>query len=685
MYYSAFGFLALTLIQIINSEILYKKNNTPTAADIKYRRFLICISVYLFSDIIWGFLNESHLYTLAYADTVVYFLTMTLSVVLWIGYVVEYINRKSIKSRSLIYAACLIFAYCVIHVLINFFRPVLFTFDRENGYIPGSSRYIIFALLFLLNIILSVYSLIISKRSSGNERIHYITVSISGFVMGLFVVLQTVYPLLPFYAMGLLLSTSLIHIFVEEDEKIERDRKFQEVLKQAEREHKKTEKARYEREVFNHIAESLAEEYEAIYYIDIESGKYREFSASSLYESLNVPKYCNDFYSETRQNARTFAHPDDREYAENLYYKDVMLKLLEGRSSYSYQYRIMVHGEPRFFRFVLMYAKDKKHFVLCNKDIQDEIDAEKNRRDKQKNNITFSQIAESLASNYDVIYYVNINKGDFVGFTSHNIYGQLEINRSGDDYYKETEINIRKIIHPQDMDRILGIINKDYLLSALEDRKEVSADYRLIVEDKVRYTRMSIRKSSDMDHFIIGVENIDDEVRKEKELLKTLNSEKELARRDELTGTKNKTAYLELEQSVQSNIENGVDYLPLAIAVCDVNNLKKINDTEGHKAGDEYIKAAAKILCDIFDHSPVFRIGGDEFVVFLRGDDYSAREDLMLNLRETVMANAISAKGPVIASGMSEFDPNTDKSVSDVFERADNMMYEDKRKLKKSI
>ena len=53
--------------------------------------------------------------------------------------------------------------------------------------------------------------------------------------------------------------------------------------------------------------------------------------------------------------------------------------------------------------------------------------------------------------------------------------------------------------------------------------------------------------------------------------------EKELARRDELTGTKNKTAYAELEKNIQSNIDNGIEYLPFAIAVCDINFLKKVN------------------------------------------------------------------------------------------------------------
>ena len=67
----------------------------------------------------------------------------------------------------------------------------------------------------------------------------------------------------------------------------------------------------------------------------------------------------------------------------------------------------------------------------------------------------------------------------------------------------------------------------------------------------------------------------------------------------------------------------------------DANNLKMINDNYGHGAGDEYIKGCCKILCDVFCHSPVFRIGGDEFAVILKGRDYHNRNDLMKEIKET--------------------------------------------------
>jgi diguanylate cyclase (GGDEF)-like protein len=139
-----------------------------------------------------------------------------------------------------------------------------------------------------------------------------------------------------------------------------------------------------------------------------------------------------------------------------------------------------------------------------------------------------------------------------------------------------------------------------------------------------------------------------------------------------------------LEKSVQNNIDNGVDYFPFAFVVCDINDLKKVNDTEGHKAGDELIKQAAKLLCDIFAHSPVFRIGGDEFTVFLSGKDFMAREQLMDQLHKEVLENIQKKNGPVVAAGMSEFNQGSDLTTTAVLERADSQMYENKRILKNS-
>ena len=113
--------------------------------------------------------------------------------------------------------------------------------------------------------------------------------------------------------------------------------------------------------------------------------------------------------------------------------------------------------------------------------------------------------------------------------------------------------------------------------------------------------------------------------------------------------------------------------------VLDVNDLKKVNDSAGHEAGDQYIRDACRIICNTFKHSPVFRIGGDEFAVIAQGDDYARIENLIVRMKE-YNAQALGSGGIVIACGMAR--NKGDASVAPVFERADQIMYENKSDLK---
>ena len=149
---------------------------------------------------------------------------------------------------------------------------------------------------------------------------------------------------------------------------------------------------------------------------------------------------------------------------------------------------------------------------------------------------------------------------------------------------------------------------------------------------------------------------------------------------DGLTGVKSKQAYLEVEKILDQTVSSG-ETSEFAIVVCDVNGLKKINDTLGHKAGDEYIRKACKMVCDIFQHSPVYRVGGDEFTVILTDRDFENRLKLMHELHKVSSAH-ISTQDAIVSGGMAEYLPGQDKSVHEIFERADLAMYKEKMLLK---
>jgi diguanylate cyclase (GGDEF)-like protein len=87
------------------------------------------------------------------------------------------------------------------------------------------------------------------------------------------------------------------------------------------------------------------------------------------------------------------------------------------------------------------------------------------------------------------------------------------------------------------------------------------------------------------------------------------------------------------------------------------------------------------MIGEIFKHSPLYRIGGDEFVAILQNQDYASRKDLMLKLHNTSVEH-ISSNKVVVSGGISEFKAGEDFSFHDVFQRADELMYTEKKLLK---
>ena len=154
---------------------------------------------------------------------------------------------------------------------------------------------------------------------------------------------------------------------------------------------------------------------------------------------------------------------------------------------------------------------------------------------------------------------------------------------------------------------------------------------------------------------------------------------------DALTSVRNKGAFDEYIQDMQKQIEQK-EPMNFAIGVFDCDNLKRINDQYGHDKGNEYLKAASRLICKTFQHSPVFRIGGDEFSVIMQNEDYQNREALAEQFeqsRKEICEKAENSWEKVsIAMGIADYDPEQDDSVNDTVRRADRLMYENKRKRK---
>lgn len=160
-----------------------------------------------------------------------------------------------------------------------------------------------------------------------------------------------------------------------------------------------------------------------------------------------------------------------------------------------------------------------------------------------------------------------------------------------------------------------------------------------------------------------------------------------LAYRDALTGLRNVTSFKAWKGDFSQ--ETGEETKKFGIVVLDINFLKETNDKFGHEIGDRVIVAAARTISYVFKHSPVFRIGGDEFVVILQGNDLENHADLIGAMQEKTKEECVAFGDRLvplsIAHGIAIYGDNGEESFNDVFNRADAKMYENKKAMKAEI
>lgn len=159
----------------------------------------------------------------------------------------------------------------------------------------------------------------------------------------------------------------------------------------------------------------------------------------------------------------------------------------------------------------------------------------------------------------------------------------------------------------------------------------------------------------------------------------------ELAIKDSLTGIRNKTGYDKEVQKIEWEMASGLK--KIGVVMIDLNFLKRINDTYGHDKGNIAIVSLSRMVCHIFEHSPVFRIGGDEFVVILKGHDLENIDELVTEfnwqLKQAHDNPTLEYWEKISAAiGYAIYNPEIDSAYENIFKRADVEMYKNKKAMK---
>ena len=216
IYYSAIGILAIVIHFIVN----YMHYASPSQRqDLKdYKKFLNVIVLYYISDAAWGLINYKDHTNLLYADTILYYVFMALSVIYCCRYIITFLQLKSGTARIINAFGICFGGLVVTSLLVNHFHRIFFTFDEYGNYQALTWRYIVLSIQIFMFSAVSSISFYVAFKANKLSFNRNLAIALFGVCMLTALILQTLYPLLPLYAIGLMLGTLVIHVFIHYDD-----------------------------------------------------------------------------------------------------------------------------------------------------------------------------------------------------------------------------------------------------------------------------------------------------------------------------------------------------------------------------------------------------------------------------------------------------------------------------------
>ena len=420
--------------------------------------------------------------------------------------------------------------------------------------------------------------------------------------------------------------------------------------------------------VYESIITALSDDYFNLYYVDVETDAYIEYGSRTEKGQKGKEKRGTDFFTETRKNAERFIYKEDLESFTTAMEKTRLLAKIRKHGTFIFHYRLVIGDRPNYVGMkATRIAGDDRHIIIGISDVDSQVRDRIAAQQAVKDNKSYQRLT-ALINNLLVLYFIDPENNRYTEYSASKKYRELGIAKQGEDFFRSTYENSFRTIHPEDQALFHAQVTKENILAAIGQDGMFVLDYRLMRGDLPTYVRLkaTMIEEEGKAMLIIGLLDEDVQIRQEQEYARRLSVARTLATVDSLTGVKNKHAYVQWEEKINTKIDAG-EQEAFAVVVLDINSLKAVNDLYGHKEGDACIKKACATICGIFSHSPVFRVGGDEFVALLSGEDYERRRDLMEQINDMPKDRSKIRIGETIAAGIAEYRADRHRYVKKQF------------------
>ena len=259
------------------------------------------------------------------------------------------------------------------------------------------------------------------------------------------------------------------------------------------------------------VANSLSADYMHLYYVDIESEEFDEYTPDPSGEDLSAERHGEDFFNASRKDALKYIYKDDVERFVESFNKDNILKTVDEQGTYTITYRLIIDGKPTYVSMkAIKMSRDESHMIIGVSNVDTQMKQQEALEKMKEEQISFSRIA-ALSGNYICIYMVDPETDDFIEYNASSDYEGIGFSKHGTDFFNIALEESNRAIYSDDVDYFQKAFTKENVLQRIKENGFFIINYRLMIDGESKNVSLKavMLYEKDGPQIIIGISRID--------------------------------------------------------------------------------------------------------------------------------------------------------------------------------
>ena len=277
------------------------------------------------------------------------------------------------------------------------------------------------------------------------------------------------------------------------------------------------------------IASSLSADYMYLYHVNMETNSFVEYKPDPKNEDLVAERHGSDFFAASRRDAQIALHKDDSERFIASFHKDAIVKAIKDHGAFTYTYRLMVNDAPVYVHMkAVPMSKDPKYIIIGVSNIDAQIRAQETLERLQEEKITYARIT-ALSGDIICIYTVDPETEVYTQYSNRGGYEELEQARSGESFFETARNESSRMVIPEDLEYFRKNFTRENVMKDIRENGVYVLNYRVSTGARPFFVSLKavILEEKDGPQMIVGIINIDAQVKRDLEYERLIRSETE--------------------------------------------------------------------------------------------------------------------------------------------------------------